>query len=219
MSAADTALPAKGVSVSTPSGAASTPGGAHGGAQRVGLGSLGSSPTSSEVRSRRKNNLAGPHRVRAIQVECRYLIKDLEVELKQEMVDLSQEYDTKLKLAVSVRPNSGSSAGSRSDSNSELSLSSPGLSASELTAVEANKGTRHILQMFDGRVNALREEVMADMKAMERKFDAALLSQQEHMRQTRVLVEAMESSLSNQVESIVEDTQNAFVSAFKNIRR
>ena len=145
MSAADTALPAKAVSVSTPSGAASTPGGAHGGAQRVGLGSLGSSPTSSQrFAAALKNNLAETHRAcRAIQVECRYLIKDLEVELKQEMVDLSQEYDTKLKLAVSVRPNSGSSAGSRSDSSSELSLSSQAVSP-ELAAVEANKGTRHI---------------------------------------------------------------------------
>jgi hypothetical protein len=68
--------------------------------------------------------------------------------------------------------------------------------------------------MFDGRVNALREDTRADVKAVERRFDAALRSQQEHMRQTRVMVEAIETSLSNQIASIVEDTQNAFVSAF-----
>lgn len=168
---------------------------------------LGSSPNSSQrFAAALKKNLAESHRAcRAIQVECRYLVKDLEVELKQEIVELVQEYDTKLKLAMSVPAFQGGTASA---------IPSPRQFASKQAIAEQNEGTKQLIQMFDGRVNALREDTRADIRAVERKFDAALRSQQEHMRQTRVMVEAIETSMSSQIESIVEDTQNAFVSAF-----
>ena len=157
-----------------------------------------------------KKNLSESHRAcRAIQVECRYLVKDLEVELKQEIVDLIQEFDSKLKLAVSMN-------NSRAEYSTTPSSSpgSPKKSASKRSVDDQNEDTKQLIAMFDGRVNALREDMKSDIKVIERKFDSAMRSQQEHLRQTRAMVEAMESSLSNQIESIVEDTQNAFVSAF-----
>ena len=178
---------------------------------------LGGSPNSSQrFAAELKKNLAESHRAcRAIQVECRYLVKDLEVELKQEIVDLVQEYDTKLKLAMSVGPGGGGGRGGgyRSNTTSPQHHSNR-QSATKEAVAEHNEDTKQLIQMFDGRVNALREDTRADVKAVERRFDAALRSQQEHMRQTRVMVEAIETSLSNQIASIVEDTQNAFVSAF-----
>ena len=157
-----------------------------------------------------KKNLLESHRAcRAIQVECRYLVKDLEVELKQEIVDLIQEFDSKLKLAVSMKS-------SKNDhfSSSSSSPGSPKHTASKRSVDEHTEDTKQLIAMFDGHVNALREDMKSDIKVIERKFDSAMRSQQEHLRQTRAMVETMESSLSNQIESIVEDTQNAFVSAF-----
>ena len=156
------------------------------------------------MRGAKTGNLSETQRAcQQVQLECRYLVKDLEVEMKEELLQLATEVDGKLS-AMSLATSGGGGEQEGRD----------GGSAGALTTTDHS----HVVSVLSSRIETIRDDLQSQLRAVERKMETRTKAFERKytnaLKLQREQIDDLETSVSTQMQGMAEDTQHAFAAAF-----
>ena len=152
------------------------------------------------MRGAKRGNLSETQRAcQQVQLECRYLVKDLEVEMKEELLQLATEVDGKLNaMTLATVHQEGRDGGS----------------AGELATTDHS----HVVSVLSSRIETIRDDLQSQLRAVERKMDTRTKAFERKytnaLKLQREQIDDLETSVSTQMQGMAEDTQHAFAAAF-----
>ena len=133
---------------------------------------------------------------RKVQLEARYLVKDLEVQMKEEMIQLAVQVDEKI---------------TRQFITSATSLQTT-------SGTTNNTDHSQIVTLLENRMYSIRDDLQAQLRQLERKLDtqtrALSIKLDKQSTKQNENLDQLEASLSAQINGMAEDTQDAFAAAF-----